>query len=127
MEERDLFKPKFSGQRFEDHTLPFDLLDDLAQYEVLLLQVAKEVYYDLTGAKRVPKGFGQDVYLKLKKIDDGSTMPAILLAAATSFVVNDIDTLQYFQEAHNRIVRTIETAQIDGDISTILSPDSLAY
>ena len=59
MERVDLFKPKFSGQRFEDHTLPFEILEDLSVYQDLLLQVAKDIYYKKNGNKRVPNGFGQ--------------------------------------------------------------------
>ncbi len=62
MQTEELFKPEFTGQRFDDHTLPFDLLDDLSMYQYLLFQVAKDTYYKQNDAKRVPNGFVLGLY-----------------------------------------------------------------
>lgn len=126
MESIELFKPKFTGQRFDDHTLPLELLDDIASYEGLLFQVAKDIFYKENHARRVPNGFGNGIYLKLSKIEDGSAIPTILLAASTWFAGN-IDTKHYFEKAQNQIVETIAASESDQDISNMLSPDALSY
>lgn len=127
MQKQLLFNPRFTGQRFDDHTLPFAILEDLAHYEALLIQVAKDIYYEMNDAKRVPKGFGLGVYLKLEKVDEGSSLPAILLAAMTTFQTNKTDTLPYFTEAQARISKAIETAEIGGDATTIISQKAVKY
>jgi hypothetical protein len=41
--------------------------------------------------RRVPNGFGNGVYLKLEKMEEGSTLLKVALAAA-SFFASDLDT-----------------------------------
>ena len=126
MEKVVLFNPRFVGLRFEDSTLPFDLLDDLSTYQELLFQVAKDVYYKKNGRKRVPNGFGNGVYLKLGEIKDGSAIPQILLAAA-SFFAGTEDTKPYFEEAQNLIIHTIAASYEGKDPNNLLSAEALSY
>ena len=120
----DLFSPSFQGSRFDDHTLPFDILGDLSAYQDLLLLVAKDIYYEQNSSQRVPKGFGHGVYLKLEQIEEGSTIPKILLAAA-SFFASNVDTQPYFEQAQQRIIEAVHQANLSQDVGTLLSPAAL--
>ena len=124
MEKLELFKPKFSGQRFNDVTLPFELLEDISAYQDLLLQVAKDIYYEKNNNRKVPKGFGNGVYLKLGNLEQGSTITNILLAAAT-FFVGHLDTKEYFTEAQNKLTNTISLAELGKPLESELSENAL--
>ncbi|UUE99042.1 hypothetical protein NDY24_04165 [Xanthomonas hortorum pv. pelargonii] len=54
----DFSQPKFTGARFDEHTLPVDVARDLAAYERLIVELAKHLYLqEHPGRQRVPKGF----------------------------------------------------------------------
>jgi hypothetical protein len=128
MDSRDFFNPHLSGKRFDDHTIPLELLEDFTTYEELLLAAAKWVYYQQYGRQRVPKGFGDGVSLKLSGVKDGgSSIATIVLAAATTFHVGDLDTYPIFEQARERIVKTIDAAERNIVIEEGLPPHFLVY
>lgn len=125
MEKMELFKPKFSGQRFNDVTLPFEILEDIAAYQDLLLQVAKDIYYQKNNNKKVPNGFGSGVYLKLSgDFKEGSTITSIILAAST-FLVGSLDTKNYFTEAQKKLTTTISLAERGKPLENQLSENAI--
>ena len=51
-------RPRFTGPRFEAHTIPVEVAKDLAAYEELIVELAKHLYLGAhPGRRRVPKGF----------------------------------------------------------------------
>ncbi len=114
MESISFFNPRLSGRRFEDHTIPVELLEDFNVYEELLVKVAKWVYYQKYGKYKVPPGFGDGVSLKLAGISEGSSI-ANLVLAATTFLAGDLDTRPFFEEARELIVKTIDAAESGSD------------
>jgi hypothetical protein len=79
----DFSHPKFTGARFDAHTLPVDVARDLAAYETLIIELAKHLYLkDNPDRQRVPRGFAADFRLDIQRIDPGSAMPVLVLAAA---------------------------------------------
>lgn len=125
MQSREFIKPRLTGQRFNDHTIPLQILEDLAAYEEFLHKVAKWVYYDQNDTKRVPKGFGKDVSLKLANIEKGSVIPSIIIAS-TSFIVGETNMQPYYEQAQLRIIKAIDAAQHDSDATLFLPPELLA-
>lgn len=122
-----LFSPEFIGKRFEDHSLPFELFTDLATYQSLLLQVARDIFYEQNpDRKRVPNGFGNGVYLKLEKMEEGSTILKVGLAAL-SFIAGDLDTKPLFEQAQFRIEQAIDSASKEQPGQINLSPDALDH
>jgi hypothetical protein len=79
-EEYTFLKPRFDGKRFTDHSLPLDVLKDLAVFNDLIAETAKWLYLkENQGRKRIPKGFLEDVSLKLVAIEEGSAIPKIVM------------------------------------------------
>jgi hypothetical protein len=76
-------QPKFTGSRFDEHTLPVDVLRDLAAYESLLIDLAKHLYFlNNPDRQRTPKGFS-DFHLGIENIEEGSAIPVLALVAAS--------------------------------------------
>ncbi|MBV7530607.1 hypothetical protein [Chitinophaga sp. sic0106] len=120
------FNPKLHGRRFEDHSIPVELLEDFNLYEELLFKVAKWVYYEQHDKMKVPKGFGHGVSLKLVAVSEGSAIANIVLAA-TSFMVGDLDTFPIFETARNKIEEVIDRADKGEEFTDILPPEFLTY
>ena len=40
----EFLKPRFTGARFDEHTLPVDVARDLAAYEELVIELAKHLW-----------------------------------------------------------------------------------
>lgn len=114
MEERIFIAPKLTGHRFDDHTLPVNILEDFTALEELLIEVAKGIYLsENLNRKRVPKGFSDGVYLKLVDIGEGSAIAKFAIASVVSLTPNllleNIDNFSYFEKAKDKIVTIIES------------------
>lgn len=103
----DFVQPKFTGARFDEHTLPVDVARDLAAYEALIVELAKHLYLqDHPERQRVPKGFAGNFRLDIERIDEGSTKPllALVLAGVLALQGGDRD---YFENARDLIAECI--------------------
>lgn len=68
---------RFAGGRFDSHTIPLEVLPDLAAYRKLVLEVAKMLFRRRMGARvRVPKGFEDSFQIGLARIEGGSSAVA---------------------------------------------------
>ena len=97
--------PKLEGKRFEDHAIPVELLEDFAVLQELIFEIAKDIYLKQNPERqRVPKGFTDEVYLKLIDVKPGSAIPNFILASAmgvsTSLFPKNIE---YFEQAGDEI------------------------
>ena len=107
-------QPKFSGARFEKHTLPVEVARDLAAYEALLLALAKHLYLqEHPDRQRVPKGF-PDAHLDIVRIDEGSAQPLLALVAAATVMTSPVQLSllpnseeNYFSKARDLIAECI--------------------
>lgn len=74
----DIFaRVRFSGGRFDSHTIPLEVLPDLAAYKRLLVEVAKMLFKKNNGNRvRVPKGFEESFQIGLKRIEGGQSAVA---------------------------------------------------
>ncbi len=72
-------KPKFTGARFDEHTLPVEVARDLAAYEMLVIDLAKHLFLQANPhRKRVPKGFEDGFKLHLQNVEEGSAIPVLV-------------------------------------------------
>ena len=70
----EFMEPRLVGDRFNEHTIPFELLKNLAVLENLIIEAAKwEYLIDHPNRQRVPRGFTEGVSLQLKQVNSGST------------------------------------------------------
>lgn len=134
--ETQLFaQPVLRGARFDDHSIPVDVLPMLEQYRDTVLGVARELYLKRTGRKRVPKNFDQGFQLVLSEIGEGSAKPhllwvlttkALLALQAISGSTAGIDGKELFIEAREVVSRTIAAAsssqQLPQEFPTHLLP-----
>lgn len=119
MKDKIFIAPRLIGSRFEDHSLPVNILEDFTALEDLLIEVAKGIYLsENLNRKRIPKGFSDGVYLKLVDIEEGSTIPKFAIASAISLTsslpLENLNNFTYFEKAKNRIISIIESANNGG-------------
>ena len=123
MSEMTFLRPRLIGGRFEGHSIPLELLKNLAVLEELIIEVARlEFFKDHPDRQRVPRGFTDGIELKLTGIEDGSAVPVISLFVITNrllFPAFPTKTNQhYFERARDDIVRTIGAVE-DATIGAI--------
>lgn len=107
----EFISPRFTGDRFDQHTLPLDLARDLLAYEELVLALAKHLYREKHPERqRVKRGFAEGFHLHLNKTDEGSTIPKIVLAP-TAAVLSSLPI--EIQEARDLINEVIASETIE--------------
>lgn len=103
----DFSQPRFTGTRFDEHTLPVDVARDLAAYESLIVDLAKHLYLtDHPDRQRVPKGFASNYHLDIERIDEGSAKPILVLviSGVLALVGGERD---YFDQARDLVSECI--------------------
>ena len=70
---------RFAGGRFDSHTIPLEVLPDLASYRKLVVEVAKMIFRRRMGTRvRVPKGFEDSFQIGLARIEGGRSAVAYM-------------------------------------------------
>ena len=125
----DFLSPRLVGARFDGHAIPLEVLKDLSVLEELIVEVAKWHYkQDNPQRKRIPKGFADEVSLKVTGIEDGSAIPKIVLAIATvSSSLFPVDHREYFAKARASIVAAVDSAEKQQPVVGLLNDSHLAY
>ena len=123
MNNQDFLKPRLQGKRFQHHSLPLELLKDLAALEEMVMEVAKhEFFVAHQDRERIPRGFSKGLELHLSGIEEGSVIPVITLAFASFFSPQDVE---YFNKAKAKIIAAIAAAE--QGTKQVLPPDLLKY
>ena len=119
-------KPHLIGKRFDDHTIPLELLRDFAVLEEMIIETAKWIYLGKNSERqRVPRGFANGVSLKLKSIEQGSAIPEFIYEINQESMFPEIT--DYLEEARGSIVSAISVAEDDGDSTQYMPANLLAY
>lgn len=125
MSETTFLRPRLIGARFESHSIPLELLKNLAALEKVIIEVAKlEFLKDHPNRRRVPRGFTDGIELKLTGIEDGSAVLEI------SLFVDKLplpEKKYYFERARDVIIRAIGDAEESKAIIDILPEKTLRY
>jgi hypothetical protein len=138
MTNEPFLRPRLVGARFEGHSIPLEVLKDLAVLEELIVEVAKsEFLKDHPSRRRSPRGFTEGIALKLTGIEEGSTVPVIsLFIADTAFSLADLFSLEeerppekqvYFERARDAVVNAIGAAEQNQSIIEYLPEKTLGY
>jgi hypothetical protein len=107
----EFVQPRFEGARFTEHTLPLDVVKDLAAYEALLIEFAKYLYLkEHPERQRVPKGFAADFHLHLERVDDGCARPLLSLVTAGALALG-LGAGPYFEQARELITECIASPE----------------
>ncbi|QDV55470.1 hypothetical protein [Rosistilla oblonga] len=125
----DFLEPRLVGDRFNGHSIPLEVLKDLSALEELLVEVAKWHYRNENPErKRIPKGFADDVSLKVTEIGDGSAIPKIVLCVSSATgTLFPVDHREYFAKAKESVVTAIDNAHHQRSVAGILLDSHLAY
>ena len=116
--------PKLVGERFHDHTVPLELLKDIAGLEALIIEIAKHCFREEHPTRqRVPRGFSGGVSMHLVAINEGSAEAAIALRSDSDDLFPGSDS-KYFEQARNRLTDALAAAANDDDVTQHL-PDRL--
>ena len=100
--------PRLVGKRFDEHTVPLEILRDFAALEEMVIEVAKWKFRQKhTDSKRVQRNFSKGLELHLAQVKDGSAIPAIVLMTAGLL---SVENAQYFDQARIEIVAAIDQA-----------------
>ena len=118
MSETTFLRPRLIGARFEGHSIPLELLKNLAVLEEMTIEVARQEFFkDHPDRQRVPQGFTDGIELKLTGIEDGSAVPVISLFVIANRLLFP-DNQYYFERARDAIVRTIGDVE-DAEVNAI--------
>lgn len=100
-------QPRFTGARFDEHTLPVDVARDLAAYETLIIELAKHLYLENhPDRQRVPKGFAANFRLDIERIDEGSAKPLLALVMAGALALQGGER-DYFERARDLVAECV--------------------
>jgi hypothetical protein len=118
-----LFTPKLTGERFEQHTLPADVLSDIAALQEMLVSLAKAAYIAAEpGRVRAPRNFDKDVQLHLGPRGEGSTALPLMLVFSSALIA---PYRPVFETAQQQFTQAIDAAA-RGE-TPLLPPKYLAY
>lgn len=130
-EKKHFLSPKLTGKRFDEHSVPIEILQDFAALQELIVDLAKKIYLDENPTrKRVPKGFTDGVTLNLQQIEEGSAVLNFLLGTAlisSPILGEDSHAYTYFEKAKNKVIEVVAVAEKDGNVRDILSIKHLNY
>jgi hypothetical protein len=104
----EFLKPRFTGPRFDDSTLPVEVARDLAAYEELVVELAKHLWLTAhPGRRRVPKRFDQDFSLHLEGVvGGGSARPLLVSVVAGALALQGGDG-GCFEQARDLIAECV--------------------
>ncbi len=119
---QELFTPRLTGARFVDHTVPADVLPDVAALQEMVVELAKAAYLaEHPERVRAPRNFYTDVQVHLAGIGEGSA--TLKLVLFFSGLVAPYQSA--FQTAQAQITQAVEA--VSRGQKPTMSPKYLAY
>lgn len=123
----EFLKPRLVGTRFEEHSIPVEVLKDWAAFEGLIVEAARWLYLEeYPKRKRTPRGFAQSFALHLSKVEDGSAVAVLERPNAPGTLIPDAFAV-WFEKARDRVLETIEAASLGQSVEGLLPKSLLAY
>lgn len=114
MVEEKFLTPRFVGKRFNDHSIPLEVLKDLAALEPMLKSVARELFFQKHRARsHLPKRYIEGVSLSLAGVDEGSAIANLALTLAVVASGGE-SRREIMVEARDAVVKAVEAAA-DGE------------
>lgn len=122
----EIYSPRFAGDRFREHRLPLELLEDLTALQEMTIEMAKFIYLEENpDRQRVPKNFTQGISFELESIEPGSTIPKIIMIVGMIGMFPH-QKVAFFENAKERIINAIIAAGHDENINEY-APESVLY
>jgi len=125
MNSQEYLRPKLVGRRFENHSIPLDILRDLAVLEEMVGEVAKWKFRQANpDCRRTPRGFSKKITIALTQVEEGSAIPVLALMFAGFFPPGEH---VYYEQARDAIIAAIRESELQKPPSDYLPPKALAY
>lgn len=106
---QEFLKPRLDGDRFNEHSIPLELLKDFAALEEMLIEVAKWKFKQAhPDNKRIQRNFSKGLELHLAGVEKGSAKAVIVLMFAGLF---PNENTVYFEQARTEIIEAIASAE----------------
>ena len=115
------------GSRFESHSVPLDLLRDVAALEQMVMAVARLKFLERhPDRQRSPRGFTDGVGLALSAVGKGSATIEIELVQRRPDLLPP-DDQGYFGQARDAIVAALDAAEHGRSATDFLPEQALSY
>lgn len=119
-----LLEPRFEGDRFREHSLPFSLLRDLEALQGIILEIAKSDYKENNPTRqRIPRGFSDQLELHLST-RTGSFVAEVTLMTDDNLLEGFDPRLQRARAACDRFLATLSHIQEQRQGPTPSLPDT---
>ncbi len=123
----EFLRPHLVGPRFDEHTIPIEVLKDWAAFESLVVETAKWLYLkENPSRQRVPRGFASGFALHLSGVDEGCAVPVLERIHPQGSLLPDVNA-EWFDRARDRIVDVIDKASTGASVDELLPKNLLAY
>ncbi len=127
--EIDFLSPRFVGPRFSNHSIPLEVLKDLAVFDEMVRTQSRLLYLQAhPERKRLPKGFFDGVSIVLKGISEGSAVPQMVLVSPEPDDPGLFppENQEYLEKSRDLIVSAIDAAEHEETVAPLPEP-VLAY
>jgi len=126
-DQKTFLAPRLVGRRFRDHSIPLELLKDLAAIEELAFGAARWLYLkEHQSRQRVPRGFMEGLSLNLVAVESGSAMPVIKWETDEAQLFPQQGE-EYLARAGKQIIGAVAAAENDENIGEYLPAYLLVY
>lgn len=106
---QEFLKPRLLGPRFNQHSIPLELLKDFAALEEMVVEVAKWRFRQAhPDSKRIQRNFSKGLELHLAGVESGSAITSIVLMFGSQFPAENV---MYFEQAGAGIIDAIASAE----------------
>lgn len=123
----EFIKPKLVGERFNDHSIPVEVLKDWAAFEGLIAETAKWLYLQENSERqRVPRGFADGFALHLSSVGEGSAVATLDRIHPPGSLLPDIHA-EWFEKARDRILEVMSAVSAGISIDALLPKNLLFY
>ncbi len=127
MTSKPFLKPRITGARFADGSIPLEVLADFAVLSEMILEVAKWKYReDNPSRHRVPRGFSDGISLKLTGVEQGSVIPVISLVVGSALLLPS-ESEEYYNVARDTVISAVAAAEQGTRITDHLPEKLLGY
>lgn len=123
----EFLRPHLVGPRFDEHTIPVEVLKDWAAFESLVVETAKWLYLkENRDRQRVPRGFASGFALHLSGVHEGCAVPVLERIHPQGSLLPDVNA-EWFDRARDLIVDVIDKASAGASVDELLPKNLLAY
>lgn len=125
MNDENFFRLHFKGARFDGHEIPLDVLRDLSVLNDIILDIAVKKYMASNPKRqRLPRGFRNQNWLTLSRVEPGSVRVCIAVASLSAGLFSNYFTC--IDEARDAVLDTLRNVETPGKFDPSVTQKSLS-